>query len=95
MEPFPQKPKGMHWSYLRPAVVGAPRGRNRAAYRHEGVARQGGEEGRIALLEGSFGNFSLSRDTAQSTRLLPREVLQTEIYAERSYALWEYYLRWR
>jgi hypothetical protein len=79
MEPFPAEAQGNALEYLRLVVLGAPRGGDGAAYRHEGVARQGGEEGRIALLEGLFGNFSLSRDTAQSTRLLPREVLRTEI----------------
>jgi hypothetical protein len=46
-------------------------------------------------LRGLFGSFGLSRDTAENTTLIPREGFQMEIYAEHSYALWEYYLRWR
>jgi hypothetical protein len=54
------------------------------------VARKAGEKSRIAqLLIGSFGSFRLSRGTAESTTLLPREVFQREIYAPHSDALWD------
>jgi hypothetical protein len=39
MEPFPERPKGMLLEDIREAVVGAPRVRDGAAYRPEGVAR--------------------------------------------------------
>ena len=53
----PGEAKGEALEDLRAALVGAPRGGDGAAGRHEGVARQAGEEGRIATLEGFVRQF--------------------------------------
>jgi hypothetical protein len=57
MEPFPQEAHRDAPKYLHEDVLGAPRGGDGAACRHEGVARQVREEGRIALLKGFVRQF--------------------------------------